>query len=233
MNRILKTSLVVLLAAALAACAANDPNRRAKEGAAIGAVAGAILGHQINRNSGRFVGAAVGALAGAAVGNYMDKQQQAFEKELATEQRQHQVEIQRLKDQSLKIDVNSEVSFAFNSAAIKPAFMPTLDKVAAILKRYSRSIVHVIGYTDNVGSQAYNQQLSERRASSVAHYLIAQGVRPGRLYTQGRGERDPRASNATAAGRQLNRRVELIIQPLVQGQEQRAYDPPPPPATQR
>jgi outer membrane protein OmpA-like peptidoglycan-associated protein len=232
MNRILTISLVVLLAAALAACAANDPNRRAKEGAAIGAVAGAILGHQVNRDSGRFVGAAVGALAGAAVGNYMDKQQQAFEQELATEQRQHQVEIQRLKDQSLKIDVNSEVSFAFNSAAIKPAFMPTLDKVAAILKRYSRSIVHVIGYTDNVGSQAYNQRLSERRASSVAHYLIAQGVRPGRLYTQGRGERDPRASNATAAGRQLNRRVELIIQPLVQGQEQRAYEPPPP-ATQR
>ncbi|MGA7800815.1 MAG: OmpA family protein, partial [Gammaproteobacteria bacterium] len=203
-----------------------DPNRRAKEGAAIGAVAGAILGHQINRDSGRFVGAAVGALAGAAVGDYMDKQQQAFETELAAEQRQHQVEIERLKDQSLKIDVNSEVSFAFDSAALKPAFLPTLDKVAGILKRYNRSVVHVLGYTDNVGSAAYNQKLSERRAGSVAHYLAAQGVNPGRLYTEGRGERDPRASNATAAGRQLNRRVELIIKPVVEGQQQPAYGSP-------
>lgn len=227
MKQFVKVSTAAVLALAIASCATNDPNRRAKEGAVIGAVAGAILGHQINRNSGRFVGAAVGALAGAAVGNYMDRQQQEFEQQLAAEQRQHQIEIQRLKDQSLKIDVNSEVSFDFDSAALKPAFLPTLEKVAGILRRYNRSIVHVIGYTDDIGSAAYNQKLSERRASSVAQYLAAQGVQPDRLYTEGRGERDPRANNATAAGRQLNRRVELIIKPVVEGQEQRAYEAPP------
>jgi len=218
MKRGLELLLWALLVAAVAGCAANDPHRRAKEGAAVGAVVGAIVGNQVSHDGGSVVGAAVGGLTGAAVGDYMDRQQQAFEKELADERRKNQVQIERLKDQSLKIDVNSEVSFGFDRADIKTAFKPTLNKVADILKRYTRSTVHVVGYTDSVGSAAYNRKLSERRAKSVTHYLIAQGVQPGRLYWEGRGERDPRASNATAAGRQLNRRVELIIQPVTDGQ---------------
>ncbi|MCA1803946.1 MAG: OmpA family protein [Xanthomonadaceae bacterium] len=117
------------------------------------------------------------------------------------------------------------MSFDFGKADLKPAFLPTLDKVADLLHRYDRTVVHVIGHTDNVGSESYNQGLSERRAQSVVTYLTNRGIAWQRLVTEGRGMREPRASNATEAGRQLNRRVELLIKPVVEGQEQRAYEP--------
>lgn len=222
-----KAVVAVAVAVALAGCAADDPNRRTKTGAAIGAIAGAVLGHQLDDDSGRYVGAAVGALTGAAVGRYMDNQEKEFDAALAEEQRQNAIEIQRLQDETLKIDIASEVSFDFGSAAIKPAFRPTLDKVGGVLQRYDRSIVHVVGHTDSVGSEAYNQRLSEQRAQSVVDYLVSTGVPRERLRAEGRGEMEPRDSNATEAGRQLNRRVELFVKPIVEGQEQRAYEPPP------
>lgn len=223
----MKKVLIVAVAVALAGCAADDPNKRAKTGAAIGAVAGAVLGHQLDGRSGRYAGAAVGALAGAGVGHYMDNQQKEFDAALAEEQRNNDIEIQRLKDETLKIDISSEVSFDFGSAAIKPAFRSTLDKVADVLKRYERSIVHVVGHTDSVGSDAYNQRLSEQRAQAVIDYFASVGVSRDRLRSEGRGETEPRDSNATEAGRQLNRRVEVFVKPIVEGQEQRAYEPPP------
>lgn len=223
----MKKVLVIAVAVALAGCAADDPNQRAKTGAAIGAVAGAVLGHQLDGRSGRYAGAAVGALAGAGVGHYMDNQQKEFDTALATEQRNNDIEIQRLQDETLKIDISSEVSFDFGSAAIKPAFRTTLDKVADVLKRYDRSVVHVVGHTDSVGSEAYNQRLSEQRAQSVIDYFASVGVARDRLRAEGRGETEPRDSNATEAGRQLNRRVEVFVKPIVEGQEQRAYERPP------
>lgn len=222
-----KKIAVIAIAVALAGCAADDPNKRAKTGAAIGAVAGAILGHQLDDDAGRYVGAAVGALAGAAVGNYMDKQQQEFDSALATEQQNNAVEIQRLQDETLKIDISNEVSFDFGRAEIKSSFRPTLDKVAGVLQRYPNSVVHVVGHTDSVGSDAYNQRLSEQRAQAVIDYLASAGVARDRLRAEGRGETEPRDTNATEAGRQLNRRVELYVKPIVEGQEQRAYEPPP------
>lgn len=222
-----KTLLALSITALLAGCAADDPNKRAKTGAAVGAVLGAVLGHQLDDDSGRFVGAAVGAVAGGMVGNYMDKQQQEMEAALEEERRRNAIEIERLKDESLKIDIASEVSFDFDSAAIKPTFRPTLDKVADILKRYNRTVVHVVGHTDSVGTESYNQALSERRANSVMNYFISQGVDGSRLRAEGRGELEPRAANDTEAGRQLNRRVELIVKPIVEGQEQKAYEAPP------
>jgi len=208
---------------ALAACAttANKPNAQAKEkaavGAALGAIAGAIIGYQGDHSGGALKGALIGGAAGGAlgagVGHYMDKQQAEFERQLADEKAANQVEIKRLKNQNLRITMNSEVSFAFNSALIKPAFRSTLDKVSDILDRYSRSHINIVGYTDSVGSATYNQGLSRRRAESVASYVERRGVQSSRIRTEGRGESDPRASNATAAGRQLNRRVELLIIP--------------------
>lgn len=227
MKQVAKKVLLLAVALGLAGCAANDPNQRAKAGAAIGAVAGAVLGHQLDGRSGRYAGAAVGALAGAGVGNYMDKQQQEFDSALAEEQRNNNIEIQRLQDETLKIDISSEVSFDFGSAAIKPAFRATLDKVANVLQRYNRSVVHVVGHTDSVGSDAANHRLSERRAQSVVDYFGSVGVARDRLRAEGRGETEPRATNATEAGRQLNRRVEVFVKPIVDGQEQRAYDSPP------
>lgn len=224
-----KSAIVILVAGALvlAGCTTpEDPNRRAKTGAAIGAIAGAVLGHQMDNRSGKWVGAAVGALAGGAVGHYMDNQQAEFEQSLSAERQAHDLEIERLKDDTLKLTVNSEVSFDFNRADIKPAFRNSLDKLADVLIKYNRTVVHVVGHTDSVGSDAYNQRLSEDRARAVGDYLVSRGVPRQRVLTEGRGEREPRATNATEAGRQLNRRVEIFVKPIVEGQEQRAYEPP-------
>jgi len=215
------------LAIALGACAThNDPHQRAKVGAAAGAVAGAVLGHQLDDDSGRWVGAAVGALAGGAAGHYMDRQEQAFETALQDERDANALEIERMRDDTLKLTVDSEVSFDFGRAEIKPTFRPSLDKLANLLIKYDRTAVHVVGHTDSVGSDGFNLALSQRRADSVANYLSSNGVSRQRLRTDGRGEREPRAENSSEAGRQLNRRVEIFVKPVVEGQEQRAYDSP-------
>lgn len=222
----LRLLLVGVIALSLTACATDDPNRRAKTGATIGAVAGAILGHQVSHKQGAVIGAVAGAIAGGAVGNYMDKQERDFNATLADEQRQKEIEMERMKDDTLKLTMNSEVSFDFNSATVKPAFRDTLDKLADLLRKYDRTVVHVVGHTDSVGSDAYNQSLSERRARAVMDYLVSRGVPTERLRSEGRGEREPRDSNATEAGRQLNRRVEVYMKPIVEGQEQKAYESP-------
>jgi len=210
----------------LSGCATDDPNRRAKTGAAIGAVAGAVLGHQIDGDKGRFIGAAAGAMAGGAVGNYMDKQQRELEAQLAEERRNNQIELERLKNNVLKVNLNSEVSFDFNKADIKPGFYGSLNKLASVVAKYNNTIVHIVGHTDDRGSDSYNQQLSERRALAVKDYLAANGVTASRIRTEGRGESEPRATNATPEGRAMNRRVEIYLKPVVEGQESDAYQPP-------
>jgi len=221
MRKTMIAGLVSVMTLAACATTPDDPNRKAKQGAAsgalLGAVAGAIIGYQGDHSGGALKGALIGGAGGAAlgagVGHYMDKQQAEFERQLADERAVHQVEIERLKNENLKITMSSEVSFDFNSAAIKPAFRSTLDKVSDILERYNRTQINVVGHTDSVGSNAYNQGLSRKRAESVAYYVERRGVQSFRVRTEGRGESEPRASNATEAGRQLNRRVELLIIP--------------------
>lgn len=214
---------LLITALILAGCASSpdDPNRHTKEkaamGAAAGAALGAIIGHQQDRSGGALRGAVVGAAAGGAIGAgvgvYMDKQEAEFRRQLAEEQRAHEIEVERLKNENLKITMNSEVSFDFNSSAINPSFRNTLDKVNDILVKYNRTSVHVVGHTDSIGSDAYNFKLSEARAKSVAWYMEDGGVANQRVSTEGRGESQPRATNATEAGRQLNRRVEILIIP--------------------
>lgn len=210
----------------LSACTQDDNYRRTKIGAATGALAGAVIGHQVNHGSGKWVGAVAGALAGGAVGNYMDNQQMEFESSLAQERASNQMEIERMRDDTLKLTLDSEVSFDFNKAQIKPSFRPSLDKLASVIAKYNRTVVHIIGHTDSTGSEQYNQQLSEQRAMNTASYLASRGVPNDRLQTEGRGELEPRADNATEAGRQLNRRVEIFLKPIVEGYEGRAYQPP-------
>lgn len=214
------------LAIAVGGCASDDPHQNAKIGAAVGAVTGAVVGHQIDDSSGKWVGAAVGALAGAAVGNYMDEQEREFEQTLQREREANEMEIERLRDETLKLTMDSEVSFDFARAEIKPAFEPSLDKLAALIVKYDRTVVHIVGHTDSIGSEAYNQELSQRRADAVSDYLVDDGVPRERLRTEGRGEREPRAINETEAGRQLNRRVEVFVKPIVEGEEQRAFESP-------
>lgn len=222
-NRTILAAAVVMLASACA----NDPYERTKIGAAVGAAAGAAAGYAVDDGAkGALIGAAVGALAGGAVGNYMDKQQQEFERELSAERARHDIEIERLKDDVLKLDLSSEVSFDLGSADLKPAFFPTLEKLAGLIVKYDRTVVHVVGHTDSSGSNEYNQGLSERRAQSVVGYFANGGVPYDRMRSEGRGENQPRATNDTEAGRQLNRRVEIYLKPIVEGQEGRAYESP-------
>jgi outer membrane protein OmpA-like peptidoglycan-associated protein len=108
------------------------------------------------------------------------------------------------------------VTFEFNRAELRPEFYDVLGSVALVLKEYEKTMVEIAGHTDDVGPEAYNQDLSERRASTVARFLGAQGVLGLRLFTQGFGESRPIASNATPAGREQNRRVELTLVPIVQ-----------------
>lgn len=214
-----KLVIATIAAVGLTACATDDPNKRAKYGAAAGAVAGAVLGHSIENNKeGLLIGAAAGAAAGAGIGHYMDNQQQEMEAALAAEQASNEVAIRRLQNETLKIDIASEVSFDFGRADLKPAFMPTLQKVAGILQRYPNTVIDVVGHTDSVGSESYNMMLSRQRAESVVYYFASQGVAANRLAAIGRGESEPRATNETEAGRQLNRRVEIYVKPVAQGQ---------------
>jgi len=224
-NRRIEMKKYILMATVLllTACVTgpNDPNKHTKQNAAGGAAAGALLGAIIGYQGDHSGGALRGALAGAAIGGalgagtgvYMDKQQAEFERTLASERRTNQIEVERLRNENLKITMNSEVSFDFNSASLKPAFSRSLDKVANILQRYPRSSIRIIGHTDNVGSAAYNKRLSEDRANAVAWSLEDAGLDPRRVSVEGRGESQPRVSNDSEAGRQLNRRVEMLIIP--------------------
>lgn len=207
------TGTLILSALVATGCATDDPNRRAKTGAAIGVIAGAVLGHQTDSKHGREVGAVIGAVAGAAIGDYMDDQQKEFEDQLAQEQRNKEIEIERLADDTLKLNLNSEVSFDVNSYQIKGSFQGPLNKLADVIAKYDRTDVTVAGHTDSSGSDSYNQNLSEKRAEAVASYFVSRGISTARLSTMGYGESQPRADNSTASGRQLNRRVEILLRP--------------------
>lgn len=226
MNSIKKIALVSLLSAGLAACAGNQSISGAQKSAAIGAVAGAVLGHQVDGDKGRYVGAVAGALAGSAVGKYMDEQQRELEAQLRREQAANEIQISRLGDDTLKLDLSSEVSFDVDSSRINRSFYQSLNKVASVLADYPQTAVHIIGHTDSTGSDAYNHNLSLQRASSVKGYLTRQGVDEPRTRTEGRGENVPVASNATADGRSRNRRVEIFLKPIVEGRESAAFRSP-------
>lgn len=215
----MKRLAVISVAAVLASGCATSPDSQGQQsnrtatGAVIGAVAGAVLGHQIKHDGGAAIGAVVGGATGAAIGNSMDEQEREYRRELESERRQNQIEVERVRDDLLKLTLDSEVSFDFDKAAIKPAFKPTLDKLAEVMRKYDRTNIIIVGHTDAIGSESYNQRLSERRAEAVADYLSSKGVARYRFTTRGAGESEPRATNDTEAGRQLNRRVEIFVQP--------------------
>lgn len=223
-------SLIIMLITALAVTAcAGDPNRRSKIGAAVGAVTGAVAGKQLGDESdtNAAIGAAVGALAGAGVGHYMDKQHAELQERLAAEQARKELYITRMGGNALRVGVASDYSFAVDSAELSFDAQSTFDKIANVFKDYEKTAVHVVGHTDSTGSESYNQKLSERRASAVASYLSSQGVNSSRMVTWGRGESEPIATNETKAGRARNRRVDIVVKPIIEGKEKQAFSAPP------
>lgn len=210
MKQIIASILVILLVAPVA-FAQTDDHAKTKRGAAIGGVAGAIVGGVLGNNRGKgdakrgaVIGGAVGAATGAIVGAMMDKQ----EREL----RQIEgVNVQRVNEGELKVTVKNDVLFDFNSTSLRGVSRESLREMADVFQKYPDTTIAVEGHTDSVGSAAYNQRLSRRRASNVASYLEDLGVRSSRIDAVGFGESQPRSSNSSASGRQSNRRVEIHI----------------------
>lgn len=177
-------------------------------GAATGAAIGAIAGGGKGAALGAAIGAGVGAAGGAGVGYYMGTQ----EKKLRLRLESTGVRVQRTGD-NLQLIMPGNITFATDSDRLNRHFIPVLDSVAVILKEFKDTNIDVAGFTDSTGSSQYNQELSERRAASVANYLISAGVGHSRIQSRGFGERYPVASNNSAAGREQNRRVEINIRP--------------------
>ena len=221
----MKKMSAVVLAMALAGCEgmprpSDRPFEGWEKGAAIGAVGGAVLGavaYKRDRTKGAVIGAVGGGLAGGAVGAYMDRQKRDLEKNLAREIQAGQARVEKMPNNLVRITMTSQTAFDTNSTMIKPGFHTTLDKLADVVVRYGKTTLTIVGHTDNVGSNQYNQQLSQRRALSVAQYFESKRVDPLRLATAGKGETEPVASNASEGGRQANRRVEIYVEPVVQG----------------
>lgn len=223
-HRKLNAAVAVVLAAALAAgCQTIDPytgeqkTSSATYGAIIGAGTGAVIGmisgdSSKQRKKRALIGAGVGALAGGAVGSYMDKQ----EDELRRVMRDSGVTVTR-KGEDIVLNMPGNITFRTDSADLNAQFFKVLDGVAQVAKKYDKTIIEVAGHTDNTGDAGYNRQLSQRRADSVARYLMSRGVADTRLMTAAGGEEHPVASNTTEQGRAANRRVEVTIAPLTAG----------------
>lgn len=212
--------IMVPLVVGLSACA-TDPFPQAtdlQKGAVIGALGGAALGAVVDKNHrgrGALIGAVGGGVAGGLVGHYMDRQKQDLEKVLAPERQSGAIEIEKIANDSLKVTMTGQTAFASNSTEIRPGFYSTMDKMANVMNKYGKTSLTIVGHTDNAGSSQHNQPLSERRAQAVQRAFQERGVARERLSAHGRGEVEPRATNATEAGRQQNRRVEILVEPVV------------------
>jgi outer membrane protein OmpA-like peptidoglycan-associated protein len=214
-------ALVIAAAFALGACQTQDPytgeqkTSHATRGAIFGALGGAAIGALTNTSSGKqaarnaLIGAGIGALAGGAIGGYMDQQ----EAELRQRLRAAGVSVQR-QGNNIVLVMASDITFPVDGDQVNPQFYQTLAAVGEVLAEYNKTTIEVSGHTDSTGSNQYNQDLSQRRANAVAYILAQNGVMPQRMYVIGLGETRPVASNANAAGRAKNRRVEIQIIPL-------------------
>jgi outer membrane protein OmpA-like peptidoglycan-associated protein len=218
-------SIATATALALSACAdmpkpSNRPLENWESGALIGMGIGAAVGamaYKKDRTQGAVVGAVGGGLAGGAVGAYMDSQKRDLEKNLAKEIQAGQARVESLPNNAVRIVMTDQTAFETNSAEVKSGFNSTMDKLADVVVRYGKTTLTIVGHTDNVGSGDYNQKLSERRAHAVAQYFEGKRVNPVRMALVGKGETQPMTSNATDAGKRANRRVEIYVEPVVQG----------------
>ena len=209
----MRNSLIcsVLAVSMLTACATDPYTGQSKVsntawGTGIGALAGAGIGALAGGEKGALIGAGVGAVAGAGTGAYMDVQARKLRQELLNTG----VQVQEVNGQIYLI-MPGNITFDSNDANIKPAFQPVLNSIAKVINEYDKTMVQINGYTDSTGSAATNNSLSLMRANSISNYLRLKGVNANRIVSNGYGSSNPIASNATAAGREQNRRVEIVL----------------------
>jgi outer membrane protein OmpA-like peptidoglycan-associated protein len=200
------TSALVVMSVSLSGCSSLS---RTEKGAIIGAGAGGAIGGVIGNQTGStargaIIGAAVGGVVGAIIGRQMDKQAEELAQNIPG------AKVERV-GEGIQVTFESGLLFDFDSDRIRSEAGQNLRNLASSLDQYPNTDLLIVGHTDSDGPDSYNWNLSERRATSAANYLAAQGVARARLRTAGRGETEPVASNDSDAGRQQNRRVEVAI----------------------
>jgi outer membrane protein OmpA-like peptidoglycan-associated protein len=206
MNRSIIRAFALAAVIPLAAtCGMNSAQQGALIGAGAGGAVGAAVGHVAGSTiTGAIVGAAVGGTAGALIGHQMDQQAEELAYELPG------ATIQRI-GEGIAVTFPDGLLFAYDSDQVTSAAGANLRNLAASLRKYDNTRTLIVGHTDSDGSASYNMGLSEQRASSVARFIVNEGVNYTRVGTDGRGEDDPIATNSSADGRRQNRRVEVAI----------------------
>lgn len=205
MKRTLVFTLCILLVVGSLGCGWSKKERGAAIGAGAGAVVGGVIGNKAGNTAvGAILGAMVGGAAGAYIGNYMDKQAAEIERDLEG------AKVERI-GEGIKITFDSGILFDINSSTLQPEARANLTELAGILNKYEETEILVEGHTDSTGTHDYNLTLSMRRAQAVANHMTNLDVMANRFRIMGYGPDQPVASNATAAGRQQNRRVDIAI----------------------
>ena len=184
----------------------NKTEKGGVVGASSGAVIGGIIGNRSKNTAlGAILGAAVGGTIGVIIGNKMDRQAKKLEEDLGKT-----ATVERV-GEGIKLTFNSQLLFDFGKTDLKDANKMDLQKFAETLKQYPDTDLLIVGHTDNVGSDSYNQSLSKKRANAVSSQLAYSGITKNRLKVQGKGESQPTAANNTEESRLQNRRVEIAI----------------------
>lgn len=210
MKNLRTLAVIVLSTSILASCSTykslNNTEKGAVIGAAGGAVAGGVIGKVAGNNPalGAVIGTVVGGAGGALIGRQMDKQAKEIEQTVPG------VEVERV-GEGIVLNFNEKVLFGFNQSNLNAQSYASLDKLVTVLNKYNQTDLKIYGHTDSKGTEAYNQDLSERRAQAVSNYLSARGIGSYRIQTYGYGETAPKCTNETEEGRACNRRVEFAI----------------------
>jgi len=204
----LRMSVIMVLSTVLILSGCASWNKTQK-GAVVGTAAGGTMGAVIGRASGNtglgaIIGAAVGGATGAVIGHQMDKQAKEIENTVPD------ARVERV-GEGIVVEFSSNVLFAFDKSNLSKDAKTNLDKLVIVLDNYADTDIELQGHTDSKGSEAYNQTLSEQRASAVSGYLSGRGISRNRLTIKGFGETIPKYDNETAEGRTENRRVEFLI----------------------
>jgi len=204
-GRGMRVAMIAALAITSSACGLSRKTQGAAIGTAAGAAAGAAIGNKTGSTArGAIIGAVVGGAAGTIIGHQMDEQAKELMVEIPG------AVVERV-GEGIQITFDSGLMYDFDSSAIRPAAGTNLNSLATSLKKYANTELLIVGHTDSRGATDYNQALSLRRADAASTYLQRQGVSAARLFTSGMGEMEAVASNETAEGRQMNRRIEVAI----------------------
>jgi outer membrane protein OmpA-like peptidoglycan-associated protein len=202
----ISSALFIGATVVISGCAGMSQQQKgAVIGATTGAAVGGVIGNQTGSTArGAIIGAVVGGAAGAVIGHQMDQQAKELQQNIPG------ATIQRV-GEGIAVTFASGILFPFNSTEILPDGRTNLQQLASSLEKYPNSDILIVGHTDSVGTDAYNNDLSQRRALAAQSYLQTLGVPATRLQATGRGESEPIQSNDTDAGRAQNRRVEIAI----------------------